>query len=248
MGVALFESAEKRNATALDIGRSVDTALDVSDRPAFDAAFGKLTTARGNESLLGYERGALGPAFYGRVSIADRKAESQALTDLVSLSGKPSVDDALKKRGLRISAKETVLERIGDVVCVRIGAASEDKTKDPPSPSSHPPKAIEDGAPGLVNLYLRNVEGGLAIGSGIDGEAALHEILDGPTLESEAHIGSLLASLPKDGHLAFFADPSRLAHGPSAPRSLAVAVLTHGGATIGANASAVQALAGFVAP
>jgi len=209
IGVVAFDTADGRKADAVEISKAAEAYLEASDRAAFDAAFGALTASRGDEMLLGFEVGTLGPAFYGKVAVADRKAADKALADLVAFAGAKTVTDSLGKQGLRISAKETVVEHVGDVVRVRIGA------------SGDPPKTpAADDRLGLVDLLVRVQGAALALGSGADAQAALRRMLEGSTLGGDDRVAALVAKLPKTARVAFLADPDRLARGATRPRSI----------------------------
>jgi len=207
VGILAFEPSEKRHVEESDIDAAVSGYLEPPDRDAFKEAFGMLTGARGDGFTLGFENGLLGQAFYGRIAIADRDKAERALGSLVDLSAKKSVADAFAKHDMAVSAKETVVERVGDVVRVRVSATSDAK-KDAPA-----------NAPGVVNLLGRMNGGALTLGSGADAVAALRLMLDGPSLASDPAAEALVGRLPTDACIGIIADPARMLHGATASKS-----------------------------
>ena len=234
VGILAFEPSEKRHAEETNIDAAVSSYLEAPDRDAFKEAFGMLTGARGDGFTLGFENGLLGQAFYGRIAIADRDKAERALGSLVDLSGRKSVADAFAKHDMAVSAKETVVEHVGDVVRVRVSAASDTK-KDAPA-----------NAPGVVNLLGRMNGGALTLGSGADAVAALRSMLDGPRLASDPAAEALVGRLPKDACIGIIADPARMLHGATAGKSwLAGSILDETQstrATVVLDANAIRAI------
>jgi hypothetical protein len=188
--------------------------LDPTEKTDLDKAGEALRKARGPGSLVAFQNGPAGPEIYARANWSDPRAGREAIGDIVRIANRDATKAALGAHGIRLVAKETVLENVGDVVRFRISATPR---------SAAPPKG-DDSA--LVDVFFHTKDARLDIGSGTDAAGALRALLGGPLLDADEGTAALAKLVPSTGSSALFFDVAHLVRGPRAERSRAILVET----------------------
>lgn len=232
VAVTMFESASSRASSAEGNATALGALLDSGDARAVGVALADLARARGDRTSLSFEIGPKGPALFGDLALVDPALAGRALGGLVDAIDAKTLRGKAREAGFKLAAKKTVLERVGDVVRVRVARLVTG------APTGDPPPDVD--------LFLR-VEGArLLLGAGYDGSGALERATD-----DASPIADRDARLPENVSLALYVDAARL-RDPRGPASSAIFALDVDpsaraiGATLDLDAPAVDALVDLV--
>ena len=236
--IAWFEDANARTESAESaIGSLPGLAVGAT---RLHSALLELAAARGDRSVLAFERGARGPALFGSIELGDGPRAEAALFEATDASNERQTRAALAEVGVSVVGKKTVLERVGDVARFRIGAPVV-----PHDPASTGP---DDASP-RVDLYARVERGRLFLGAGPDAIEALDRARDDARLSDEPQVKAFVSRSPGTCSVALFVDIAGLSS-PRAARSFLVGSLQLDGEArtiswnVEADGPAIRALVG----
>jgi hypothetical protein len=193
----------------------------------------KLADARGARTALAFESGTRGPMMYGTLALSDAASAEAAVADVVKALD--AGDEPALEGKAKITAKKTVIERVGDAYRVRVVTA--------------------EGAASTIALRFENDR--LLVAAAVDPDVALRKLRgDGGSAPALRDVPAALAAAravgAADASLVLFADPERLSLSrpvgdATEARSALVVAVTVDGRTITlrafADSAAVRALA-----
>jgi len=204
VAVSFHADAADRRADAASVATLLRGAADDATATRATAALVALADARGSETSLAFESRTRGPMVYGALSITDHDAAAKALDELMDAfrDGPPSATNAAPAAasaktpsaspGPKISAKRTVIERIGDAYRLRVSIA------------------------GLASasLVIRLEEARAVVAAALDADVALAKVV--ASKKEDRRLGDLpsvraaVEALKDDASVTIFADPARL--------------------------------------
>lgn len=176
--IALLFHGGGPGAEAVTLSSELTSLTGIRDerRDAVAAAITKLERSRAPALAIGAGLAPGGPALWFRTPVADGPGVKAALGDLVEAIGEKA-----KKERPSVTARETVVERVGDVVRIRLRASEKE---DAPS----------------TDVYLRREDDLLLGATGQDAIEALQTLRDGSPesrLGSDPFAVALAASAPE---------------------------------------------------
>jgi hypothetical protein len=240
----LWVDATDRRADARSVASLLSGAAGDRQIAKATDALVALADARGPETSLAFESSTRGPMVYGSLELADPAAADAALGALVRAfeegaddAAGPDTKDASPAKTAdagggkgatppraTVSAKKTVLERVGDAYRLRVSI----------------------GAGASASVVVRLDGNRAAVAAAVDAEAALSKITDSkdplPRLAEVAAVREAVARLGDPVSAVIYVDPERLARdrprGDDGGRSVFVLGLTLAGTRMSVRAFA----------